>query len=61
MERSLEFCLQLGMCFCSFCDMSSDFKLEGVKGHEIEDPEVGSPNGVHKILAERRTMTLSDR
>lgn len=42
-------------------DMSSDFKLDGVKGHEIEDPEVGSPNGVHNILAERRTMTLSDR
>ncbi|XP_050369931.1 GDP-mannose transporter GONST2-like [Argentina anserina] len=41
--------------------MSSDYKLEGVKGHEIEDPEVGSPNGVHSILAERRNMTLSDR
>ncbi|PRQ51173.1 hypothetical protein RchiOBHm_Chr2g0141441 [Rosa chinensis] len=41
--------------------MSSDFKLEGVKGHEIKDPEVCSPNGIHNILAERRTMTLSDR
>ncbi|PRQ20741.1 hypothetical protein RchiOBHm_Chr7g0231431 [Rosa chinensis] len=40
--------------------MSSDFKLEGVKGHEIEDPEVGSPNGIHNILAGRRTMTFSD-
>lgn len=41
--------------------MSSDFKLDGVKGHEIQDPEAGSPTGVHNILAERRTMTLSDR
>lgn len=41
--------------------MSFDFKFDGVKGHEIEDPEVGSPNGVHNILGERRTMTLSDR
>ncbi|XP_062024295.1 GDP-mannose transporter GONST1-like [Rosa rugosa] len=40
--------------------MSSDFKLEGVKSHEIKDPEVGSPNGIHNILAERRTLTLID-
>ncbi|KAL6275688.1 hypothetical protein ACE6H2_019289 [Prunus campanulata] len=42
-------------------DMSSDFKLDAVKGHDSEDPEVGSLNGVHTILPERRATTLSDR
>ncbi|CAL8999025.1 unnamed protein product [Prunus brigantina] len=40
--------------------MSSDFKLDAVKGHDSEDPEVGSLNGVHTILPERRATTLSD-
>lgn len=36
-------------------DISSDFKLDAVKGHGSEDPEVGSINGgVHLILPERR-------
>ncbi|BBH04670.1 golgi nucleotide sugar transporter 2 [Prunus dulcis] len=42
-------------------DMSSDFKLDAVKGHDSEDPEVGPLNGVHTILPERRATTLSDR
>ncbi|ONH99957.1 hypothetical protein PRUPE_6G059800 [Prunus persica] len=41
--------------------MSSDFKLDAVKGHDSEDPEVGPLNGVHTILPERRATTLSDR
>lgn len=42
--------------------MSSDFKLDQVKGHDSEDPEVGSINGgVRSILPERRAVTLTDR
>ncbi|KAM1115395.1 hypothetical protein TB2_038471 [Malus domestica] len=43
-------------------DLSSDFKLDAVKGHGSEDPEVGSINGgVHLILPERRAVSLTDR
>ncbi|KAM1855886.1 hypothetical protein EV1_006151 [Malus domestica] len=43
-------------------DLSSDFKLDAVRGHDSEDPEVGSINGgVHLILPERRAVTLTDR
>lgn len=60
MKIGVQFSIGL-LIFLQVGDMSSDFKLDAVKGHDSEDPEVGPLNGVHTILPERRATTLSDR